>query len=308
MGKLNKVFAGCAKESFVVFLAESPQGKTALAYQIDALEDFLVQTAAGVASRRGLGHALGLSGELIMSVTPEQLAWLNFVKISSLPLRRIASSGLPDSVASGCIVNYHGRKFVLSVAHATGNGENWAAEVRHEKGRGTLLHRFGATYFLAEHNIATSTHEEVDFSYSEVQPDFESWFQVLDMSGAALSEERREEFEFARHEPSTDETYAFAGQVRTEIHSSQLLVSEMVVYPGLRYERTDGGYHVFRLPVPHPGHDAFQGCSGAPILDSQRRIVGLVCSGDIGENTITAVSLARCGAALDAHILSGATA
>lgn len=243
-----------------------------------------------------------------MSITPEQRDWLNFVKLSSLPLRRITASGLPDSVASGCIVNYQRRKFVLSVSHATGNGDNWAAEMRHEKGKGTLLHRFGATYFLAEHNIATNTQEEVDFSYSEVQPDFESWFQELDMSGVALSEQRRAEFDFARHEPSHDEMYAFAGQVRTEIHSPQLLVSEMVVYPGLRYERTDGGYHVFRLPVPHPGHDAFQGCSGAPILDSQRRVVGLICSGDTDENTITAVSLVRYGAALDAHILTGAEA
>jgi len=212
-------------------------------------------------------------------------------------------------VASGCIVNYQGRKFVLSVAHATGEGENWAAEMRHEKGKGTLLHRFGVTNFVAEYNFTTNTQEDVDFSYSEVQLDFESWFQVLDPSGAIQSEERRAEFDFARHEPNQDETYAFAGQVQTEIHAEhQLLVSEMVVYPGLRYERTEGGYHVFRLPVPHPGHEAFQGCSGAPVLDTQGRIVGLVCSGDIGANTITAVSLARYGAAVDAHILSGVVA
>lgn len=185
-----------------------------------------------------------------MSATPEQLVWLNFVKISSLPLRRITSSGLPDNVASGCIMNYQGRKFVLSVSHATGKGGNWAAEMKHEKGKGTLLYRFGATYFLAEHNIATNTQEEVDFSYSEVQPDFESWFQDLDMSGEVLSQERRAEFDFVRHEPSQREVYAFAGQVQTEIHSPKLLVSEMVVYPGLLYERTDGGYHIFCLPVP----------------------------------------------------------
>src|SRR3546814_1604224 len=78
-----------------------------------------------------------------MAITPEQLAWLNFVKVSSLPLRRIAANGMPDSVASGCIVNYRGRKFVLSVSHATGNGDNWAAELKHVQGRGTELYRFG---------------------------------------------------------------------------------------------------------------------------------------------------------------------
>lgn len=241
-----------------------------------------------------------------MSVTREQLDWLNFVKTTSLPLRRIAASGLPDSVASGCIVNYRGRKFVLSVSHATGCGDNWAAEMRHDTGVGTLLHRFGITYFLTEVDITTNTQIEVDFSYSEVPLDFESWFQDLDKSGAVLSEERRVEFDFARHEPAVEEMYAFAGQVQTEVHSPDLLVSTMSVYPGLRYERTDNGYHIFRLPRPHPGHEAFRGCSGAPIVDSQRRVVGLVCSGDIEENTISAMSLARYGAALDAHILSGA--
>ena len=243
-----------------------------------------------------------------MSITPEQLAWLNFVKISSLPLRRISANDMPDSVASGCIFNYRGRKFVLSVSHATGNGDNWAAELRHVPGRGTELHRFGNINFLVEHNIVDGTEEEVDFSYSQVPTDFGAWFQVLEPSGAIQHEEPRAEFDFAPHEPDPDQNFAFAGQVRTQILSDDLLASEMVVYPGLRYERTDGGYHVFRLPVQHPGHDAFSGCSGAPILDMERRVVGLVCSGSIPDNTITCVSLARYGVALDAHILVGADA
>src|SRR3546814_19908035 len=69
--------------------------------------------------------------------------------------------------------------------------------------------------------------------------------------------------------------------------SSDVCSSDL--YPGLRYERTEGGYHVFQLPVQHPGHDAFQGCSGAPILDMERRVVGLVCSGSIPDNTISCV-------------------
>src|SRR3546814_7016731 len=94
-----------------------------------------------------------------MAITPEQLAWLNFVKVSSLPLRRIAANGMPDSVASGCIVNYRGRKFVLSVSHATGNGDNWAAELKHVQGRGTELYRFGNINFLSEHNIVDRSEE-----------------------------------------------------------------------------------------------------------------------------------------------------
>lgn len=239
-----------------------------------------------------------------MSVTPEQMAWLNFVKTTSLPLRRLNSSNIPDSVASGCIVTFEGRKFVLSVAHATGKGDKWAAELRHDTGKGTFVYTFGATYFLEEHDLLTGKKTDVDFSYSEVDSKFEAWFQILDRTGVILSEERRPEFAYARHEPTLDETYAFAGQVRTQIQSSNELVSEMVVYPGLRFQRTENGKHIFRLPVAHPGHDAFRGCSGAPILDTQRRVVALVSSGSMKDDTITGVSLAKYGGALAAHVLT----
>jgi hypothetical protein len=35
----------------------------------------------------------------------------------------------------------------------------------------------------------------------------------------------------------------------------------------------------FRLPIPHPGHDYFRGCSGAPSIDEAGRIIALVCEG-----------------------------
>ncbi len=229
-------------------------------------------------------------GEMIL--TPEQRdAWLNFVKLTSVPLRHIADSGLPDSVASGCIVEHQGRKFVLSVSHATVMGGNWAAEVRYEPGKGTQLYRFGATYFLSEHSLSNGSGKEVDFSYSEVHLDFDSWFQELSRSGSILNEEERVGFKLERIQPDPNEVFAFAGQVRTEIHMPDAVVSDMVVYPGLKFERSEGGDHIFRLPVPHPGHEAFKGCSGAPVVDTQRRVVGLVSRGCEKENTITATSL-----------------
>src|SRR3546814_10339617 len=82
------------------------------------------------------------------------------------------------------------------------------------------LYRFGNINFLTEHNIVDGTGEDVDFSYSQVPADFGAWFQVLDPSGVVQHEEPRAEFDFARYEPDPHQTFAFAGQVRTQILSS----------------------------------------------------------------------------------------
>lgn len=239
-----------------------------------------------------------------MYISEEQRSWLNFLQVASVPLRRIAANGMPDSVASGCVVNHRGKKFVLSVSHATGHGDGWAAEVKYDCENGTLLYKFGVTNYLAQATLNSDQVEEVDFSYAEVPADFESWFQIVEPNGSILSQTKRAEFNYTRHEPDVDATYGFSGQVRTSIQGSNQLVSEMVVYPGLRFQHSKNGYHTFKLPVRHPGHDAFKGCSGAPIIDTNGRVVALVCSGDMSDDTITGVSLAKFGVALDVHVQS----
>ena len=67
----------------------------------------------------------------------------------------------------------------------------------------------------------------------------------------------------------------------------------MVVYPGLAYSHTEDDIHHFRLPVPHPGHGAFEGCSGAPIVDLNRKVVTLVVGGNTEKNTIQGIAIQR---------------
>ncbi|MEN1929812.1 hypothetical protein WCE37_12585 [Luteimonas sp. MJ250] len=48
LGKCNQILADYAKGTLVLFLFESPQGKKAPTYQIDLLENFLIQSALSV--------------------------------------------------------------------------------------------------------------------------------------------------------------------------------------------------------------------------------------------------------------------
>lgn len=94
--------------------------------------------------------------------------------------------------------------------------------------------------------------------------------------------------------PSKNELYAFSGRIMPSfIKDADTLAVEHHTFPGLKYERTENECHVFKIPVPHPGHEKFQGCSGAPIIDTKRNVVALVCSGNRENNEIYGVSLQR---------------
>jgi hypothetical protein len=215
-------------------------------------------------------------------------------------------SDKPVGVASGCLVRFEDCLLLLSVCHATGQGR-WAAEMRFYPERdGTELQFFGDQWSARHLDPNTSMHEELDFSFTEVPQDFVSIMQERNAAGEIVRERQRHTFEIELQElPTVHEVYAFTGRVRPAQLDKVTYWSEPTVYPGLRYERTDGYYHVFSLPVPHPGHDAFRGCSGAPIVDRQGRVVALVCSGDVPSNTITGISLHHLATAIRDHVRGG---
>ena len=116
--------------------------------------------------------------------------------------------------------------------------------------------------------------------------------QERDSVGKVVNQRLRHEFITSLEDlPAKDQVYAFSGRVGTAQIDETTYWSEPNVYPGLRYRHTEGHYHVFELPVQHPGHEAFKGCSGAPIVDRKQRTVALVCSGDFESNMITGVSV-----------------
>jgi len=105
--------------------------------------------------------------------------------------------------------------------------------------------------------------------------------------------------------PEQDQIYGFSGRVRPEMHAPQIYASEMTVFPGLTFLKTEAEERVFSLPVAHPGHEAFRGSSGSPICDFSRRLVGIVVRGSEEDNTIYGVSIERVLPAL--HLLAAQT-
>ena len=70
--------------------------------------------------------------------------WLAKIFQSSVPLRKLSPERFPVGMASGCLLDYHGKRLLLSVQHATGDQGDWAIELVQEKGYGAKYYRLGA--------------------------------------------------------------------------------------------------------------------------------------------------------------------
>lgn len=218
--------------------------------------------------------------------------------LSSVPLVRLGSDGVPDGFASGALIDYGGRRMLLTVAHATGDQKRWAIQLAYIPGKGTVNHSLGAMNFLAKASLSAPKPklEDIDFAYVEVPGALRAYRQQIRTPENVVEAE----LPISIHAPtladvpSADETFGFCGMVMPspEKHLGHTYVfGELRTYVGLTYLRTEGDYHVFALPFAHPGHEHFRGCSGAPIMSESGAMVALVCGSPGSSGEIWGISL-----------------
>jgi len=226
----------------------------------------------------------------------QTLKWLEFVQSSSIPLRELGDTDIPVGLGAGCLMDYNGRRFLLSVFHVTRRSARWVIQLGYSTDVGqTEVYYLGRVNYIAEMKKGIASIDEVDFSFIEVPGDLTCQFQHWTPSGQWLVNRPRTIFkEQDIGKPVSDEIYGFAGDLMPEFSTGEnALITEHQTYPGLKFVRTEGHYHCFKLPVEHPGHERFKGCSGAPVINTKKKIVGLVCSGSIEKNEIYAVNLEK---------------
>lgn len=235
-----------------------------------------------------------------MQLSQRAQDWLRWVVVTSVPLRHLDDNGMPLGIASGCLVLCRGRKFLLSVSHAVKPGsKGWAIELGYDPRHGTEMYWPRTFLYMAEMQKGAGVLDHVDFCFAEVAADVLPIY--AHRTPCSVSDVRpRHIFEITDFvEPAQAGMFAFSGQVKPEMHGWDAMVTEMHVYPGLWFIRSERSNYIFQLPVNHPGHDSFHGCSGAPIVDMDRRVVALVSSGDEESGTITGVSVLRAVTALN---------
>lgn len=222
----------------------------------------------------------------------EKRLWLSSVALARLD----AVTNLPTGYASGALIDYSGKRLLLSVWHATGDQLRWSIQVKYVPGEGTHNYVTGPMNFLSRGSLLEprAQLEPIDFSYAEVKKDLQPLRKEI-----AFPDTIKSETPVTIHtptltdEPVSGENYGFSGLVLAthEEHFGVTYVERQPrIYSGLSFSRTEKGYHYFSLPFPHPGHEQFQGCSGAPVLSEKGAFVGLLCGGkDAGEIKVIAI-------------------
>ncbi len=219
-----------------------------------------------------------------------------YLMLSSIPIRQLDIKFLPQALASACLIDYKGKRVLLTVQHATGNMGNWAVEVRFEPDMKKIkVYQLGSMNFLRKLDINKKIANDLDFSYVEVPSDFESFFQEISLNGDILQEIPRKVCTISFQQPDKNELFGFAGLVLPDFieggDGTICLKTDQKIYTNLKYKEEFGDYYIFELSHDHPGHEHFTGCSGAPIIDKCGNVVALVCGGNEKTNLIYGIAL-----------------
>lgn len=223
--------------------------------------------------------------------------WLENIQSSGVSLRELDENDNPCSIGTGCLIDINGRRFLLTVFHVAKHSSRWVAQVKYDENLKKMeIYYLGAFNYLGEVDKSSKSIREVEFAFVEVCKDFECYFQYIDELGQCLIERPRAVFNGNDVvSPNLKEIYGFSGEIKPSfVDDEKILLTEHQTYPGLKYIKTEGDFHCFELPVSHPGHESFEGCSGSPVLDRNCKLVGLVNHGCTNRNEIYAVNLAKC--------------
>jgi len=209
--------------------------------------------------------------------------------LSSIPVRHLGDDNRPDAHASGTIVNYHGRNFFLTVTHVV-EEENWAFEYRFDFNRnGMIVQPLPRINFIALRvNISVPLKiEEVDFAWIAINPKLQSYYPVTDSNFKIIGELPRidEHIIIGR-----DKKYGFASMTCNDLVGSTLNEFQQTVFP-MEYLYDEDGFKVFRFEPKQTEEFYFEASSGAPIIDSEGKLVGLISGGKLSEKLIYGVSI-----------------
>ena len=59
--------------------------------------------------------------------------WQDLIKYSSVQLRKHDENGIPFGIGSGCLLDFKGHRFLLTVFHVTEKSSKWCAQIKYNE-------------------------------------------------------------------------------------------------------------------------------------------------------------------------------
>jgi len=233
---------------------------------------------------------------------------------------------LPKGLGSGCIVNYNSQELLLTVAHVidiqaatcivTGQPPVFSL---------TPIYSFGGMWFLDKFDIIKYKGQieqlksdptriedrdfgQIDLSFAKLKHKIKYLQNEIKFSDFTVSSGDKLTIETDLTEtPSVDDEYGFFGRIKAELVVSNnqiILSSQEIFYGGLKFIRKVGHYYEFQLPNTINNNTDFQGTSGAPIMDTDGKLVSLITHGYEGANKIYGISLSDFKSGVEAMLLT----
>ncbi|BEV05018.1 hypothetical protein [Chryseobacterium gambrini] len=213
----------------------------------------------------------------------------------------------PDGFGTGCIVNYLGQTFLLSVSHVTNNdGLTTFLETNLPPENNTVplkpiggfiwydIFHIPESISTAEFKDIITEGERIDFTFSKLTERFELKQPAMNFGSFEVEEGDKVTLDLSyATTPDKNQTYSFYGKIRPEYNGIFLKMTP-TLKNGLKFHKTKGLFHMFLAPQIIKDKEDYRGCSGAPILDSEGRIVALACQLLTNTKVIYGISIQEC--------------
>jgi len=227
------------------------------------------------------------------------------IKYSTVQLRKLDDSGNPCGFGSGWLLDFKQYRFLLTVFHVAEKSSKWCAQIKfNEKVQKIEVLFLNQFCFIGDFGDNKKSIKDVEFSFHPIRSDFIWYFHNRNWEGKTIELKERPVLNVNDiGEPSKDTYYGFSGDIQTTLipHLNAFETTQHI-YHGLKYDRFENDMHYFKMPEDHPGHEWFKGCSGAPIVGEDGKVVSMVSGGCIKSNEIYGNNLQKCIRTLDHFI------
>lgn len=240
---------------------------------------------------------------------------------SSLHVVMLGSDKMPRGYGSGCIVKYRMRNYLLSVAHVTDVANLSVCIETNEAlvNNNSPLYCVGAMSYFDQYQIdpellkrglsiedvlQRAQGKTLDITFCNINEELKLVQKEWDFGSFKIEEGEKIYLDLDQAvQPEKGKLYGFFGRVKQGL-SGMVLRMQVTAKINLEYSGDQKEFHKFLVPELITDEEDYQGCSGAPILDEDGKLVGLAQSIFTGTKVVMAFSIKKCKELMDAAIVT----